>query len=566
MMRPGLGLVALALTVTTATMPARRAFADDAAVGRPISVRVVEIAGGRAFLTPGEDAGLRRGVRVLLRKRGFVVVEATGKNAVIVVGDAALAENDRGTALVTPPSASAARRLPAPAPLWHFAGKWPDAAPPADRQTPRPVPLGPGAGASEPLRLTLSAHLVATAAPAGHPGELALGAELSVAPWRELPFGVDADASAYAWWGPDAGPAGAEAGATQVPLRVRELRLRYGGDADPFAALGRLRWAGRGVGLLDGLRVRVPLGAGLSLAGFGGFVPDPVSGAPARDASRFGVAASWDRPGWAARPHLDATVSGSIFDGALDQRRIDVGAALSPGPLALAGRGQISLFPSPNPWHARTVELTAAGLDASLRGPRAHAGLHVDLRQPERSRYLESLLPAGWSCVATPGPPGTAETERCDGRRRLRLSGALDAGFQFGPLALSAGASATAPEGDEDAALGVHGDLRLVGPGEDGRVALGATLLSGGFVDLRALRVELGARVLGGRVDGSMFYRLSAIRYVAALGGFVQHSGGFDVAWTVSPEVDLAWTVEAEVGPDLRVITALATAVWRPFP
>jgi hypothetical protein len=38
------------------------------------------------------------------------------------------------------------------------------------------------------------------------------------------------------------------------------------------------------------------------------------------------------------------------------------------------------------------------------------------------------------------------------------------------------------------------------------------------------------------------------------------------VSWTYSSEVSLALTAEQEVGSDQHVITALATAVWRPDP
>ncbi len=555
-MRPAYAM----LTLTLATLPGWRAHAD-AAGERRVAVRVVEVAGGRAFLSPGEDAGLERGTRVLLRDRSFTVVEVSAGSAVFVTGDAPVEEGDAGTALVTTPPAGADERVPAPPPLSHFAGKWPAPARPADRQVARRVSLEP-VSAPRPLRLVLSAHLVGTvaSAPASSPGELGLTAELSAEPWRERPFGLDADATAYAWWGPDDGPAGS----SQVPVRVRELRLRYGGEANPFAAIGRLRWAARGVGLLDGVRVRVPVTGGLSLAGFGGFVPDALSGAPASDASRFGVATSWDAPDRATRPHLDATVSGSIFDGTLDERRIDVGGALAPGPINLEARGEVSLFAAGNPWGAAPVELTAAGIDVDVHDERAHAGLHLDVRQPERSRYLASLLPPGWLCQATPQPPGTPEA--CDGHRRLRLSSALDAGYQLGPLGLAAGASAIAPEGDGHATLGGYADLRVAGPSDGWRVAMGATALTGGLADLDALRIELGWRELGGRLDTSVYYRVSAISYVAALETFVQQRGGLDASWTVSPQVDLALTLEVEHGRDLQAATALATAVWRPFP
>ncbi|MGB3050233.1 MAG: hypothetical protein WBB42_04510, partial [Polyangiales bacterium] len=57
--------------------------AASAASGRRVSVKVIDIAGGRAYLTPGEAAGVGVGSVVVLRDRRYRVVGATGKHAVI---------------------------------------------------------------------------------------------------------------------------------------------------------------------------------------------------------------------------------------------------------------------------------------------------------------------------------------------------------------------------------------------------------------------------------------------------------------------------------------------------
>jgi len=51
--------------------------------GRRGDRRVVEVAGGRAFVSPGGDAGLVRGTIVQLRKRRFPVIEVSATSAVM---------------------------------------------------------------------------------------------------------------------------------------------------------------------------------------------------------------------------------------------------------------------------------------------------------------------------------------------------------------------------------------------------------------------------------------------------------------------------------------------------
>ena len=57
--------------------------AAGAASGRRVTVKVVEIAGGRAYVVPGEAAGIGVGSVVALRDRRYRVVGATAKHAVI---------------------------------------------------------------------------------------------------------------------------------------------------------------------------------------------------------------------------------------------------------------------------------------------------------------------------------------------------------------------------------------------------------------------------------------------------------------------------------------------------
>src|SRR6185295_9047720 len=59
-----------------AVLPASMRAAAD-----PIAVKVVDVAGGAAYLTPGRAAGIVPGTKVQLRGVDLVVVEATEKTA-----------------------------------------------------------------------------------------------------------------------------------------------------------------------------------------------------------------------------------------------------------------------------------------------------------------------------------------------------------------------------------------------------------------------------------------------------------------------------------------------------
>ena len=50
---------------------------------RTLAVKVVEIAGGRAYLAPGQAAGVGLGSVVVFRNRRYRVVGATDSNAVV---------------------------------------------------------------------------------------------------------------------------------------------------------------------------------------------------------------------------------------------------------------------------------------------------------------------------------------------------------------------------------------------------------------------------------------------------------------------------------------------------
>jgi hypothetical protein len=555
-MRARLAMVVLCALLLGPALPGRRP-AHAAATGVPVTV--VQIAGGRAYLEPGAQAGLAPGAEVELRGRRFKVLAVTATHAAIDPADARLAEGDRGVALVTAAAAAPAAPLPAPEPLSRWAGQWRDPTWPSERQTPKPAPLGPMAPPGA-LHLVLVGQAIADLPDSGPAsGHLALEARGSWEPWADKPFGVDADAAALLWLQDELGPV---AGVQQA-LRVAELRLRYGSGADPFLALGRMRWAARTVGLLDGVRVRSPARHGFSVAAFGGFVPDVVTGRPATDASRFGAEVTWAAPAAAAQPRASLTAYASSFGGSLDERRVTALFDAAPGPFLVAGRAELSLFDADNPWGASTLELTGAGADASYRAGGWHSGAHLDLRQPERSRYLASLLPQGWQCTAQPQAPGVPEP--CDGDRNYRLWGAADAGWQSSTLAISAGVAAIVDRGDvaERSAFADVRALRVLGRGH---VGLGVLGVHGTFLDQMALRLEAGAVLLHDQLDVSVYWRGAQLSYAGAVEDLLENRVGLDAALALGPRLDLVVTLEGTTGSDMSGLVGLATCVWRPLP
>jgi hypothetical protein len=536
--------------------------AHAAPAQKKIAVKVVEIAGERAYLEPGAAAGLRPGQVVTIRGKKWRVVDVTdGHAAVELAAGGGLAEGDKGSAMVAAEPAPPAP-LPAPTPLDRFAGKWPDARHPADTQTPRRVPLGrarpPGAMRLAVVERGMIIWPVGEDAP-GPVVTLELGARASFTPWRERPLALDADVSALVWLGEGLG--GPDA--THPAVRVRELRLRWGGPYQPRAAVGRLRWAAASVGLLDGARVGLPVGGGVSIAAFGGLVPDAIDGRPSTDAARFGVELAIDRPRSPWQPRATLTVHGSTWMGSLDERRLSVTAAVTRGPLDLSGYAEVSSFPADTPWGGEPVELTAGGADVALGGPRLHATLHVGMRQPERSRFLLAALPQGYVCTAAPQAPGTPEP--CDGAGNERVDAAAGVGFTGEHVAVDAGAAVTGMvEGELAEDRSLFAGVRLFDLFGRGRVELAGAVTQSSFIDAVTARIAVGAR--SGWVDGAIYYRPELLAYDGSVDIWLEQRAGVELALAPTPTLDVLVTLEGAAGPDVDAFALLTTAVWRPLP
>jgi hypothetical protein len=549
--------------------------ANQAAQGeqRTIELRVIEVAGGRAYVQPGEDAGLRVGQDVIIDGRRYRVVAVESDHAVIDVGERRLREGERGRAQVSTSSVTGSA-IARPVPLSEFEGQWTPPVRPAEQQNPERVPLG-GGGGSGRYRVAVLAGamswlpLVDEAEPVTH---ATVGARIHAEPWQEQPFSFDADVAVSLWLGEDLdtdlSTGTAALGRDSRPIvRVRELAAQYGDAASPIiAGLGRLRYAAMTLGLLDGVRLASPSMGNLRVAAFGGVVPDTLDGAPAFDHRRFGVEAVYHAPKSSWQPFLSVVAHGSQFDGELDERRLSGYASTFRGPLAMTAYGELSMFDEDNPWGASQAELTAAGVDASLRSGNTRFGMRLDMRSPERSYWLASLLPPGWLCTAIPQPAGSPLPEPCTGHRDVRYSAAADARVDLDRLFVSGGASLISLSSGEaiDAASG-FADVQIRELAGQYRANLGVYATHAAFMDSVAVHASAGGPVPSlETLDLALFYRPAFLIYSASVEGVLDHRFGVDMLYTPSPRLDLALTLEGMAGVDITGVGAFATAVWRP--
>jgi hypothetical protein len=545
--------IALGLVlVATALASAGRGGRSQAA--QRIDVKVIDVSGGMAYIEPGEDAGLRIGAQVTLGSAQLKVVAVSQKSAAVELGKATVSVGDRGSARVVTRAAASVERLPPPRPLSAFRGQWRAAKLPAASQSPRPVPLGKS-GAAGILRGALFAQGELVQPKDGESFATGwLGARLSVEPLAR-PAGLDAEGALLLWAGD--GLAGPDA--VHRIGRVRELRLRWGGAGDPRVALGRLRWASMLAGPLDGVRVAAPL-AGASLAAWGGTIPDEISGRPSTDSSSFGVEVAYDRPDRPLRPRAVLSALGTTFDGTLDERKLAAEVGVEGERAAAGGHVELASFPGADPWNAPTLELSAAGVDLSAISGGAHAALGVGARRPERSRRLAALLPPEWLCRQEPRPPG--EIEPC-AEAPLRSGANLTAGWRRGAFDLDGGVSAYHAS-DADIAAEVSGfaaaGLRDIAG--RGRFQLDADAGRIDFVDWIGGGGALGADILRERLDLSVRYHLTLLRYQASVADAREHRTGVRAHLQLA-STDLTADGEVVRGGGADAVLALLSAIWR---
>ena len=379
-------------------------------------------------------------------------------------------------------------------------------------------------------------------------GRFELGTRSRWEGWRSA--GVDLDASGFVWL--EGGPTGANGRASRPIAEVRELRLRWGSRDAPLLSGGRLRWAAAHVGPLDGGRAAWARGP-LTLAVFGGVVPDPRSLEPDADVARVGIEARWDDLEGRLRPSVALDAWGSHFDGAIDERRLTIGGRLEPGPVTVGADAEVAAFDDGN---ATGVELAHGGAELLFGGERTHAAARVAYDRPERSRHLDALFGPGWSC--TPRADGG-----CD--RRAQLALALDGGVTTAPFAFFAGAAAIRTLGDEGGTDASAFALARFAPRLGRRwVELGASGTRGELVDQASAQVGLGGRTSDDTIDVGVRYRPVRIAYRAGGAAFLEHHAAADAAIALDPlGAEVVLGVEGITSEERREAFLFALLAWR---
>jgi hypothetical protein len=379
----------------------------------------------------------------------------------------------------------------------------------------------------------------------------------------EQPFFFGVDVAVQSWFGGDIQN---RTGASSRPIvRVRELQLGYGAALTPQAALGRLPYVAVGVGQLDGVRVRSPSWGGFSIGAFGGTVPEPLDNRLSTNTARFGAELVYQDDSLDSHPFVALSAHGSIFMGEIDERRLNAEFDLFPGNARIGGHFELSLHDSTNPWLAPRVEVSMAGLDASIRFGLFQIAGRFDMRLPERSLWVTAYLPLGYLCNTAPDPASsTGDQLVCVNSYDHRYFGGLDLSWTFSRVALYGGASIVHGQTDDqfDQITG-YLQARFLRIGEIGWADVSVAAYAQSFVSDYAARFGLGVdiRRIG---EISAYYRASINQYDASPDAYFQHSAGGILYFTLRDDLDLGLRADGIFGPDVRVLVAGSNLTWRP--
>ncbi len=550
-------VAALALTYIVAVS----ATAGAASRSR-VTMKVVDIGGGRAYLSPGEAAGVAVGSMVVFRNRRYRVVGATSQNAVIEIKGGELKVGMTGFAeakAIRTESAS----LPRPKPLSVYENQWPEAVRPATTQNPDYVPLGSGSHGDR-IDLSLSTDVGGTIALSSGQsfGRAALRTRLHAEPF-EQPVYFNVDFAVQSWFG---GNIGDRPGSASRPLiAVRDLEIGYGTLQSAQVGLGRLPIVAVGVGQLDGVRVRSPSWRGFSISAFGGTVPNPLDYRPNLDTYRFGGQLMYQNESLPSQPFVGLSAHGSVFMGELDERRLNLEFDVFPGTGRVGGHFELALHDAVNPWQAPRVEVSAAGLDASIRIGLFQLGGRFDMRLPERSLWLTSYLPLGYLCNTVPDPAtSTGDQVVCLNSKDQRYFGGLDASWTFSRVALHAGANLVHSQTtNEFEQLAGYLQLRVFRIAEILWTDISLAAYARSFVSDYAARLSAGLDI--GRLgELSAYYRVSINQYDASPSSYLQQSAGGILYFALGHDLDFGLRVDGMFGQDVSVLVLGSNLTWRP--
>jgi hypothetical protein len=500
------------------------------------------------------------GDQIRIGGRRYPVLSVNEKNAVIGLGSRRLERGQRGSVVVRVTEAKSFETRGTPRPLRAFAGQWRLPRLPAESQSPRFVALGV---MTDPRRnraaLTLDYQRID---PLSGPGVAIGRTRLRALLHAELsgtPVTLDADGFTEFWQAEDLDRR--PENASRPVVNIRQLELGYRGEVVQ-GALGRLRYASRTLGMLDGARVSTSFAQDWSLAAFGGALANPLDGSFDTEASRFGAELGWQDDDSPARPRASLTLQGSRFAGTMDERRVTGLFESYPGFGRLGARAEVSFFDANNPWAAATTELSAAGADASVKIDSLRLGAAFDMRRPERSLWLATYLPAGYFCVSRPVAGATAN-EPCIGGD-IRYAGALNAAWEATFWTLDAGASVATSRPAQVNQTTAFVNFRRREIAELLRLDMGVSASRSSLIESAALNLALGTSTSGDAADVSLYYRPNFARYRTGSQQFVEHGVGSRMWWAPSEVLDLSGSVDLITGPDVAVLVLQLGAAWHP--
>jgi len=524
----------------------------------PLAVEVIELSGGEAYLSSGNARGLRVGTTVRFGRKQRRVLRANRLYA--VVSAAGLRLGSRGTALIAPASPSD-KRLPEPRALSAFAGQWPVTASPAALQHPKRVRISTLTAARSKNDASLSTSAVGfVPLRDGDPaaGRADLRARIRVSSDSRVPVEFRGDVAVQTWFGRYA--TGIATGDARPMLQARELALSLGAADDYRAHLGRLRYAAANLGPLDGARLEAARLGPVRLAGFGGLLPDPISGGIDSNTGRFGLELDVRSERDGSLPELTLVAHGSVFRGRMDERRLFASTQLWPGDHRLQAYAEAALFDRDNPWGRPSVDLSAAGADMDLRFGAVRLNARVDMRKPERSYWLAHSLPASWLC-STASVQAVTACAQSDDTRYLAQALVGWTGQDLAAQLDGAWMSSSDPALGRNAML--HALVRSARPLGPIDFGLGGSFETGNLLLTNlGLRANAGINVAEDRLRLTAYYRPARRFYTASLGARWEHGAGVGVHVSPTPALSLDLLGDARLG-DANVLLGMLFVNYR---
>jgi hypothetical protein len=467
-----------------------------------------------------------------------------------------LRAKQRGVVLVSAQATRTFAERPVPAALARF--HWQAQPLPADSQQPKHVPLG-AMNDARTSRAVLSVEYARLQPLSGSTPAIdrtrlraLLHAELGAR------LVLDVDARAEIWRADDLATRRGQA--SRPRYDVRQLELGYRGDS-LSAGLGRLRYAATTLGMLDGARAAVRLDERWSIAAFGGVVPGALEGDFETDAARFGGELVWQDDPAGAPARASLTLHGSRFQGRLDERRLTALAEVYPSFGRLGAHAELNLYDEDNPWNAAPVEIGALGADASIQVGSLRFGTALDLRRPERSRWLAAALPPGYFCVTGVTPGDGAEA--CIGGDQ-RIAASFTSAWEGELWLLDGGVTAVATTLTAAEQATVFLGYRRRELWDVARIELGASASSGSLLQSVAATVSTGAGLFDDALDLAVYYRPVLLRYRAGGGDLLEHGAGTRAWWGVRPDLDLNLSADLVTSPGAEVLFLYGGLAWRP--